>query len=93
MEWNIVCENKLLSYVWKKAGGMMYSLQELECKCNELKFYNEKIKAENKELRKEVTCHKEKIYQKVQLISYLNGRVDGLEFPISKEKRNAELQS
>ena len=77
----------------KKAGRLMYSLQELECKCNELKFYNDKIKAENKELRKEVTCLKEKINQKDQLISYLNGRVDGLEFPISKEKRNAELQS
>lgn len=72
---------------------MMYSLQELECKCNELKFYNDKIKAENKELIKEVTCLKEKINQKDQLISYLNGRVDGLEFPISKEKGNVELQS
>lgn len=72
---------------------MMYSLQELERKCNELKFYNDKIKAENEQLRKEVTCLKEKISQKDQLISYLNGRVDGLEFPISKEKRNAELQS
>lgn len=71
----------------------MYSLQELECKCNELKFYNDKIKAENEELRKEVTRLKEKISQKDQIISYLNGRVDGLEFPISKEKRNAELQS
>ena len=71
----------------------MYSLQELECKCNELKYYNNKIKAENEELRKEVTLLKEKISQKDQLISYLNGRVDGLEFPISKEKRNAELQS
>ena len=71
----------------------MYSLQELECRCAELKLCNDKIKAENKELRKEVTCLKEKINQKDQLISYLNGRVDGLEFPISKEKRNAELQS
>lgn len=93
MEWNIVCENKLLSYVWKKAGGMMYSLQELECKYAELKHYNDKIKAENEELRKEVTYLKESINHKDQLISYLNGRVDGLEFPISKEKRNAELQS
>lgn len=71
----------------------MVDLQELECKCAELKYYNDKIKAENEELRKEVTCLKEKINQKDQLISYLNGRVDGLEFPISKEKRNAELQS
>lgn len=71
----------------------MYSLQELERKCAELKYYNDKIKAENEQLRKEVTCLKEKINQKDQLFSYLNGRVDGLEFPISKEKRNAELQS
>ena len=71
----------------------MYSLRELECRYAELRHYNDKIKAENEELRKEVTCLKEKINQKDQLISYLNGRVDGLEFPISKEKKNAELQS
>lgn len=71
----------------------MYSLQELEFRCTELKLCNDKIKAENEELRKEVTCLKEKINQKDQLISYLNGRVVGLEFSISKEKRNAELQS
>lgn len=70
----------------------MYSLQELECKCAELKLRNDKIKAEDEELRKEVTCLKEKINSKNKIISYLNGRVDGLEFLISKEKRNAELQ-
>lgn len=93
MEWNIVCENKLLSHVWKKAGRLMYSLQELEFRCTELKLRNDKIKAENEELRKEVTRLKEKINQKDKFISYLNGRVVGLEFSISKEKRNAELQS
>ena len=79
--------------MWKKVGRLMYSLQELECRYAELKHYNDKIKAENKELRKEVTYLKEKIDQKDKLISYLNGRVDGLEFLISKEKRNVELQS
>ena len=71
----------------------MYSLQELEFRCTELKLRNDKIKAENEELRKEVTRLKEKINQKDKFNSYLNGRVDGLEFPISKEKRNAKLQS